>query len=33
VGKAWWQLIAILLTFVITMIGVMLVALLLAHLY
>jgi hypothetical protein len=26
VGKAWWQLIAILLTFVVTLIGVMLVA-------
>jgi hypothetical protein len=30
-GKAWWQLIVILLTFAVTLIGVMLVAALLAH--
>jgi hypothetical protein len=33
VGKAWWQLIAILLTFAVTVIGVMVVAALLLALY
>jgi hypothetical protein len=32
VGKAWWQLIAILLAFAVTLIGVMLAASLVAHL-
>jgi hypothetical protein len=33
VGKAWWQLIVILLTFAVTLIGVMVLASLVAHLY